>query len=189
MMSLFGSRRDRHTTTSRRPRHARPQVEGLEKIIALDAAGATVAPSLHQPPVVNGSNTAEATNTQFINQTGSTVNVTLDKGKYKGATIIVEANTFNVAVQVAKIDVNATTTVNAIVDVNGHKKAAKVDVKNTANASNTQVINQSGAAVSVDLEKGDFKGATLVISADTVNKAFQEADVNANAPTTVGKKN
>jgi hypothetical protein len=178
MMSIFGSRRDRHTTTSRRPRHAKPQVEGLEKIIALHGAGAGVG---HHPHAGEVTSTGTATSTQTIEQKGATVTVNLENkgGNYKGASLVIDANTLNIAFQKAKV--SGTATVEANLAVKGSKKVVPVTLEATATSS--QTIEQEGATVTVNLENkgGNYKGATLVIEANTLNNAVQQVTASGTA--------
>ena len=178
MLSIFATRRDR-PTTSRRARHARPQVEGLEEIIALDGSGLKAAFAPHAAVM----NTASASSNQTLSQSGSDVNLEID-GNKGPVLVVIEANTINFAVQNAK-NTGTATTVFGKAYVHGHKHPIPValQVTNAASASSNQSLSQKGSTVNVTIANN--KGSVDVgISADTVNQAYQTTTNTATASVT-----
>ena len=177
MLSIFATRRDR-PTTSRRARHARPQVEGLEEIIALDGASWRAAFAPHAV-VAN----AKASSIQTLSQTGSDINLQIE-GNRGPVLVVIEANTINFAVQNAK-NTGTATTVFGKAYVPGHKFPIPValQVTNAASASSNQSITQKGSTVNVTIANN--KGSVDVgIVADTVNNVYQTATNTAAASVT-----
>lgn len=177
MLSIFATRKDR-PTTSRRARHARPQVEGLEEIIALDAGWKAAF-----APHAAVTNTASASSIQALSQTGSDVTLKID-GNKGPVLVVIEANTINFAVQKAQ-NTGTATTVFGKAYVHGHKFPIPValQVTNTASASSNQSISQKGATVNVTIANN--KGTVDVgINADTVNNAYQTTTNTATASVT-----
>ena len=179
MMSIFATRRDRPTTTARRARHAKPQLEGLEQIIALDGYGMKAALVPHAALI----SAASARSSQSISQTGSTINLEIE-GNKGPVFVVIEADTLNFAVQQAKV--TGTSTVLGTAFAPGCRTPVPValQVTNTATASSSQSITQEGATVDVTIDNN--KGPVEVgISANTYNTAIQynTATVSATATT------
>ena len=164
MMSIFGSRGDRHTTTSR---HAKPQVEGLEQIIALSGVSASAV-------------TVTAISSAIMQQ-GSTVTVNLGTlgtkvGNVPGASLVINTNRLKIAEQQARF--SGTATVEATVEVKGSRHGVPVILQVTkTTATSTPTIAQQGSTVKVNLRTG----ATLVISVKVLTQAVQQVKASGTA--------